>query len=130
MNKELSLNQYFKSIIDADEQPVVICDLDNTIIYMNGSAIRRYYNKGGSGLIGRSIFDCHNEESVSHIEKCLEWFSESNENNSVFTYNYSDDEEDYDVYVVALRDELGRLIGYYEKHESRVHDSKKQYQFA
>ena len=41
MNKELSLNQYFKSIIDADTQPVVICDLDNTTIYMNASAIKR-----------------------------------------------------------------------------------------
>ena len=127
MNKELSLNQYFKSIIDADTQPVVICDLDNTIIYMNASAIKRYYKTGGSRLIGRSIFDCHNPESVERIEKCLEWFALSDENNTVFTYNHSEGEEDFDVYVIALRDDLGRLIGYYEKHESRVHDKSRNY---
>ena len=28
-------NNFFKSVIDADDAPVVICDLEHTIVYMN-----------------------------------------------------------------------------------------------
>ena len=27
-------NNFFKSVIDADDAPVVICDLEHTIVYM------------------------------------------------------------------------------------------------
>ena len=56
------INQYFKSIIDADKQAVVICDLNHTIIYMNPTAIKRYEKSGGEKLIGSSILNCHNEK--------------------------------------------------------------------
>ena len=125
--ENLNVNQLFKSIIDADKEPVVICGLDNTIIYMNLSAIKRYKKYGGSDLIGRSIYNCHHSESNDKIEKCLEWFEESTDNNSVFIHNITKDGEDSDVYVVALRDDLGRLMGYYEKHESRLHETAPAY---
>ena len=35
-------NNFFKSVIDADDAPVVICDLENTIVYMNPTAVKRY----------------------------------------------------------------------------------------
>lgn len=41
-----SINKYFKSIIDADRQAVVICDLNHTILYMNPSAVTRYAKRG------------------------------------------------------------------------------------
>ena len=44
--------------------------------------------------------------------------SESSENNSVFETHI--ERENADVYMVALRAPDGRLIGYYEKHESRI----------
>lgn len=28
-------NNFFKSVIDSDDAPVVICDLEHTIVYMN-----------------------------------------------------------------------------------------------
>lgn len=39
------------------------------------------------------------------------------------------DEENKDVYMVALRDEDGKLIGYYEKHEYRNLETMKFYDF-
>lgn len=125
-----NINQLFKSIVDADKEPVVICGLDSTIIYMNLSAIKRYAKYGGSDLIGRSIYNCHHEESNSKIEKCLEWFSQSEDNNSVFIHNINKEGEDSDIYVVALRDDLGRLMGYYEKHESRIHETAPAFSMA
>ncbi len=34
-------------------------------------------------------------------------------------YTYRNEQENKDVYMVALREEKGNLIGYYEKHEYR-----------
>ena len=33
----------FKSVMDMDRSPVVICDLNHTIVYMNKSAIVKYH---------------------------------------------------------------------------------------
>ena len=35
-----------------------------------------------------------------------------------------------DIYMVALRDENGQLIGYYEKHEYRNPEMAKMYDFS
>lgn len=123
---EININQFYKSVIEADKQPIVICDIEHTIVYMNTSAIKRYAKRGGSDLIGRNLLDCHNEDSKAKINKCVEWFGKSKENNLVYTFH--NDNENSDIYIVALRDEIGRLIGYYEKHESRSEEKMSKYQ--
>lgn len=109
MNTEI----FFKSLIDSDTAPVVICDLNSTVVYMNPAAISRYH----VDLTGKSIKLCHPAYANEKIDKVLEWFSKSKENNSVYTFR--NNEENKDVYMVALRDGDGKLIGYYEKHEYR-----------
>ena len=42
-------------------------------------------------------------------------------------YTYHNAKHDRDVYMVALRDASGTLIGYYEKHDSRKAETMKQY---
>lgn len=121
------LYNYFKSVVDMDIMPVVICNTEHIIIYMNPSAIKRYRKRGGGSLIGKSLLECHNTESRKKIEKVLAWFKKSDNNNRVFTFSKKDDENDYDVYMEALRDDYGKLIGYYEKHESRIHENQPYY---
>ena len=59
------------------------------------------------------------------IKKVVDWFSRSIDNNLVYTsYN---EKENKDVYMVALRDGDGKLIGYYEKHEYRDRETMKMY---
>jgi PAS domain-containing protein len=113
----MELAVYFKSIVEQDRCAVVICNLEHEIIYMNPTAISRYGKSGGSRLVGQSILDCHNEESVRKIKETVQWFAESKEHNILYTYH--NPKENKDVYMVALRDEQGELIGYYEKHEYR-----------
>ena len=120
------LSPYFRSVLEQDEAPVVICNLNNDIIYMNPAAIERYADDSGEKLIGRCIFDCHGRAAVEHIVKVVEWFQKSPENNIVHTMH----SDKRDVYMVALRDADGRLIGYYEKHESRVPDDRPAYAMA
>lgn len=113
----MELSSYFKSIIDQDICAVVICNLAHEIIYMNPAAIARYQKSGGAALIGSSLMNCHNAHSAEQIEKVIAWFLESTEHNRVYTFY--NEKENKDVYMIALRDGAGTLIGYYEKHEYR-----------
>ena len=121
----MELANYFRSIIDQDRCAVVICNLEHEIIYMNPTAIERYAKRGGAELVGKSLMDCHNPESVEKIRKVVTWFAQSRENNIVYTYY--NEKENKDVYMIALRDEDGTLIGYYEKHEYRNRETAKMY---
>jgi DUF438 domain-containing protein len=115
----MEVSNFFKAIIDTDTAPVVICNPEHIVVYMNPSSVRRYH----VDLTGKSIKDCHNAETGEKIERVVEWFKESKDNNIVFT---SKDSEK-DIYMVALRDESGDLIGYYEKHEKRTRDTEDLY---
>lgn len=121
----MELANYFKSIIDQDRCAVVICNLEHEIIYMNPAAVERYAKRGGAALVGKSLMDCHNPQSVEMIRKVVVWFAQSRENNIVYTYY--NEKENMDVYMIALRDEDGTLIGYYEKHEYRNLETAKKY---
>lgn len=116
------INQLFKSVIDTDNAPVVICNLDSTVVYMNPAAIKRYKHD----LTGKSIKCCHNHRSNEIIERVINWFKANPLNNRVYTYR--NDKENKDVYMVALRDDSGVLIGYYEKHEYRTREEAPLYQ--
>lgn len=122
----MKLSVYFKSIIDNDLCSVVVCNLKHEIIYMNPSAIKRYEKRGGKSLVGRSLLNCHNSDSNNKIEKVIEWFRKDKNNNRVFTFHSS--KENKDVYMTALRDGNGELIGYYEKHEYRNPETSKPYE--
>ena len=119
----MELYQYFKSIVEQDVAPVVVCDMEDVIVYMNPSAIKRYHKD----LTGSNLKACHNAKSNEMIDKVIAWFKESKDNNIIYTYR--NDEENKDVYMVALRDDDGALIGYYEKHEYKNRETDTLYNF-
>ena len=116
------LNKLLKSVLDGDTAPVVVCDMNDIIAYMNPCAIKRYQKD----LTGKSIKDCHPPKANEMIDKVVAWFKKSTDNNIIYTYR--NDEENKDVYMVALRDDDGVLIGYYEKHEYRNREKAGLYQ--
>ncbi len=124
----MDLSNYFKSIIDQDQCSVVICSLEHEIIYMNPAAVERYGKRGGAGIVGQSIFACHNRQSEELIRQVVDWFAESTEHNRIYTFH--NEKENRDVYMIALRDEAGTLIGYYEKHECRNAETEAMYRFS
>lgn len=121
----MDLSPFFKSVIEQDGNPVVICDTDHRIIYMNPAGAKAQAKHGGRALVGRSLLDCHSPESREKIKRVAEWFARSEENNIVHTFR--DPKRNKDVYMVALRDEEKRLIGYYEKHEYRDPETGPRY---
>lgn len=116
----MNINTYFKSVIEQDTASVVICDLNHMIIYMNPAADKNYAKHGGNKLIGTSLLNCHNPRSCEIIINVVSWFAKDKANNIVHTFY--NEKQNKDVYMVALRDEDGTLIGYYEKHEFRTRD--------
>lgn len=118
----MKAGEYFKAVLESDCAEIVICNTEHIIVYMNSAAMKKYH----ADLTGKSIMDCHNAESCKKIHTVAVWFSQDTENNMVHTdYN---EKENKDVYMVALRDDTGNLIGYYEKHEYRNRDTKGFYQ--
>ena len=117
------LNKLFKSILEQDTAPIVVCDLAHIIVYMNPSAIERYHKD----LTGKSIKDCHPPKANEMIDKVVAWFKQNKNNNIIYTYH--NEKENKDVYMVALRDDDGTLIGYYEKHEYRNRETTGLYDF-
>ncbi|MDO5549272.1 MAG: PAS domain-containing protein [Eubacteriales bacterium] len=124
----MELTPYFKSVLDQDSSAIVICNLSHEIIYMNPTAIERYHKRGGAALLGQNLLDCHNAHSNAIIRKVIAWFQESPEHNRIFTVH--NEKENKDVYMVALREDDGTLIGYYEKHEYRNRETDNPYTFS
>ena len=122
----MDLSQYFKSLIDIDDTAIIICDINHTIIYMNRFATEIYKKKNMS-LIGSNLLNCHNDESKEKIIKVIEWFNKDINNNIIHTFY--NEKQNKDVYMIALRDDNGNLIGYYEKHEYRNRDLTPFYDF-
>ncbi|MBN1925600.1 MAG: PAS domain-containing protein [Prolixibacteraceae bacterium] len=58
----------------ADEMDIMVtvCDIDGTIVYMNNAAADGFHKYGGNKLIGKSLLDCHNPDSVKKIREMLQ----------------------------------------------------------
>lgn len=124
-NTELkSYEKFYKSVLDQDRSAVVICNLEHEIIYMNLAAVLNYKKWGGEKLLGKSLLDCHNQESREKIKQIVDWFAEDKSHNMIYTFH--NEKQNKDVYMVALRDEE-KLIGYYEKHEYRNAETMRFY---
>ncbi len=48
-----------------------VCDINGTIIYMNDKSAKTFAKWGGIELLGKSLFDCHNPNSVAKIKELL-----------------------------------------------------------
>lgn len=78
--------------------------------------MRKFYKK-------MSICVMLNSDGI--ILSVIAGFLKNPDRTKVYTYTKNWDGEDSDVYIVALRNKSGEMIGYYEKHESRIHEGKR-----
>ena len=104
---------------------MVLCDLTHTVVYVNPAAARRYAKHGS--LAGRNLLACHSPSSREKIREVLAWMTESPAHNRLFTYHHERDNAD--VYMVALREADGTLIGYYEQHICRTPETARPYEW-
>ena len=121
----MEIDKYLRAFVETDKNQIVICDTNHIIVYMNKVAIEKFSDLGGADLIGKSLMQYLGVETQSRIEAIVSWFSESPDNNWVYTYR--NEASQTDMYAVALRDENGNLIGYYEKRRSTFPETEELY---
>ncbi|MDO4864417.1 MAG: PAS domain-containing protein [Ruminococcus sp.] len=122
----MELEDFFRSYIETEEEPVVICDLDFRIIYMNRASAVANERFGGYDLIGKSLNTFMDLETQSKINMVVEWFKESKDNNITFALRENDNNTD--AYIAALRDRDGNLIGFCNKRRCRTPDDSEPYE--
>ena len=120
----MDMTEFFKGIVDTEEDPIVICDLDYKIIYVNPSAIE-YYKKAGE-MTGKHLHTFLDEEMMSKVTMTLEWFKEDVFHDCILAVR--DKRNNTDIYMCAMRDENGELIGFCSRHRSRINDEAAPYE--
>ncbi|MEW5701304.1 MAG: PAS domain-containing protein [Candidatus Zixiibacteriota bacterium] len=99
------------AILDSLDTPVQFVTPDHIIRYMNKAAIAHF--KEGDTLLGRSLMDCHNEQSQATIHEVLAALR-NGESERLIT-----DKPEQRIYMRAVRNPVGEVIGYYERYERR-----------
>ncbi len=120
---EPDLNEFFKGIVDSEEGPIIICNLDYRIIYVNPVAEKCY--KNSYMFTGKLLESFIDEEMLSKVVMSIEWFKEDVKNNKVFALH--DKKNNMDMYILAIRNTNGELIGFYGRREDRTPDQGKMF---
>jgi DUF438 domain-containing protein len=103
-------------ILDSYTYPVVFADCDHVIRYLNKNAEYFYYQERGyDDLIGKSLFDCHNDKAKEKIIAAVEKLK----NHGMEPY-LGVDVKNRRLYIQPVRNENGELIGYIERFEMNV----------
>lgn len=121
----LELNDFFRGIIDSEEGPIVICNLEYRIIYEN--PVAHYYYSKEAPIQGKLLESLMDEERMSRVRMCVEWFKEDRKNNKVFAVH--DEKNNMDMYILAIRNTEGELIGFYGRREDRNPDLGEPFDF-
>jgi DUF438 domain-containing protein len=97
------------AILDSLKDPILFADTDHITRYMNKAAMAFY--TGGKSQIGRSLLDCHNEQSQKMMIEILAAMHEGEEERLI-----TDDEEQR-IYMRVVRGANSQVLGYYERYE-------------
>lgn len=100
-----------KGILDSYPYNIIFVNNDYIISFMNKKA-EDHYRKKGKDLIGKNIFDCHNEKSVEKIKRTYEEIKKTGKD--VFIFVNSKNQR---VYMQGVKNEKGEWIGFIERFE-------------
>jgi len=102
------MEEILKAILDALDIEIVFVDTTHTIRFMNKYAVNNYKDRFGNDLIGKSIFNCHNDNSKRLILQGFLELLKGKDKVLVF------ENEKVKEYMVGVRNENGTLLGYFE----------------
>ncbi len=102
------------ALLDSIKDPILFVDNGHTIRYMNKAAEKHY--KEGRRLLGQSIMDCHNKESCKMMYEIYAKMQAGLDEEKIT------DDEKQRIFMRAVRDENGILLGYYERYEWKNQD--------
>jgi PAS domain-containing protein len=101
---------FMAAVLDSLKDPLLVADTEHVTRYMNKAAIAYY--KEGANLIGRLLLDCHNAQSQQMMIDILAAMQTEGLEEQLIT-----DNEKHRIYMRAVRDPSGEVLGYYERYE-------------
>ncbi len=103
---------FLAALLDSLKAPVLFADTEHIVRYLNRAAID-YYDQGAA-LLGTDLLECHNAESQVMMKEILQAMQHGEEEQLIT------DNEKHRIFMRAVRDRDGRLLGYYERYEPPV----------
>ena len=102
-------NTFYESLLNSIKDPILVADIDHIVQYMNKAAIKHY--EEGESLLGCNLLQCHNEESQKMMIEILSEMINGLDEKLIT------DSEKHRKFMRAVRNESGKLIGYFERYE-------------
>lgn len=100
---------FLLSLLNSIKDPILFADTNHIVQYMNKAGIE-YYEEGES-LLQSNLLKCHNEESQKMMIKILAEMQNGLDEKMIT------DNKKYRIFMRAVRDEKGTLLGYFERYE-------------
>ena len=100
---------FYESLLNSIKDPILVADTNHIVQYMNKSAIAHYSE--GEKLLKTNLLECHNEESQKMMIEILIEMQNGLEEKLIT------DNEKYRIFMRAVRDTDGNLVGYFERYE-------------
>jgi len=100
---------FLESLLNSIKDPILVADANHIVQYINNAAIKHY--EEGERLLGSDLLECHNEASQRMMIEILAQMQRGLEEKLIT------DNEKYRIFMRAVRDEDGNLIGYFERYE-------------
>ena len=97
------------AILDSLKDPLLFADTEHVVQYMNKAAVAHY--EQGEKLLGSSLLDCHNERSQQQMIEILAEMHQGLDERLIT------DTKKERIFMRVVRDEIGRVLGYYERYE-------------
>lgn len=100
---------FYQSLLNSVKDSILFADTNHIVQYMNKAAIEHF--EDGEKLLQSNLLKCHNEVSQKMM---IDIFSEMK--NGLEEKMITDNEK-YRIFMRAVRDEKGNLLGYFERYE-------------
>ena len=100
---------FYKLLLNSIKDPILFADTNHIVQYMNKAAIEHF--EDGEKLLQSNLLKCHNEESQKMMIEILAEMETGLEEKMIT------DNEKYRIFMRAVRDKNGNLIGYFERYE-------------
>ena len=103
---------FLLSLLNSIKDPILFANTNHIVQYMNKTAIVHYSE--GEKLLKTNLLKCHNEESQKMMIEILSEMQDGLEEKLIT------DNEKYRIFMRAVRNDKGELIGYFERYEKPV----------
>ena len=100
---------FYISLLNSIKDPILFADTNHVLQYMNKVAIEHYSE--GEKLLKSNLLQCHNEASQKIMIEILSEMQEGLEEKLIT------DNEKHRIFMRAVRDGKGKLLGYFERYE-------------